>query len=194
MICLKCKTKTKQSPPTEEWINYDIFIKWNPIQQWKLMDYKFICQREWIFKMLSERGNFKKWHILWIIVKNSETPKPNHALLRDTFASGKIIRRSKRMITKFSPVWDGGQRRHLTGRNIWSFSGTGKNVFAQFRWWFQICLFYYHASQSSFLFHKIFWQYHLLCQSLIWFLLLLHITYQFSLLWISHSHYQVSLH
>lgn len=63
------------------------------------------------------------------IFKNSDTTKPKNTMLTDAFVSGKILRRSKRMIiTKFSSVWGGRQRRHLIRRRIWSINGIGKNV------------------------------------------------------------------
>ena len=99
----------------------------------------------------------------------------------------KILRRNKRIVAKFSSVrWDGGKWGALTGRNIWNCNGIAK-CFAKFlgyngdgcRYVCFIIMFHsFHVSTS----------FKYICQSFLWFLLLLHI---FPQLWISHPRIQV---
>lgn len=90
-------------------------------------------------------------------------------MLRDTVVCGKITKEKQREWESLHSVLSSGMENNeaFIGRNtsIWSFNDIGKSL-AETGWWFQICLFYYYASQFLLLLHKIFGIYHLSVRAL----------------------------
>lgn len=155
------------------------------------MDYEFIHQHGWIVR-LSERGKFKSHIYYKFTIKNSETTKASNTLLRDMYVAifqGEVREWYHKI--QFSPL-EWRRKESFIGRNIWSFNGIGKNLLL--RWGAGYRYVCFIIMLHNFLFNYIRYFEYIVCQSFIGFLLLLHITYHFSLLWISHSHYQLLRH